>query len=189
MSGRWRNTCTVHALSFPLDQEIKHLNFGILAFGYLGIDVVIGLLIGSAHFKGADMSEQSEALKERTMLFAISVLRLIEQFPDTSGARVIAFQLAKCSTSVGANYRSVCNARSRAEFIAKLGTVVEEAEESVYWLEIVNRLHVVTGPDALAALREAVELRAIFSRSLGTARANARDQRRMSLAMSKSLPK
>jgi 23S rRNA-intervening sequence protein len=111
------------------------LNFGIVAFGDLDIDLdidlVMGLLIGSAHFRGADMSEQSEALKERTMLFAISVLRLIDKCPDTPGARVIAFQLAQCSTSVGANYRAACNARSRAEFIAKLGTVVEEAEESV----------------------------------------------------------
>lgn len=67
------------------------------------------------------MSTQSEALKERTMLFAISVLHLIDKFHDTPGTRVIAYQLAKCSTSVGANYRAVCNARSRAEFIAKLG--------------------------------------------------------------------
>jgi hypothetical protein len=65
-----------------------------VAFGYWSIDLVTGLLIRSAHFKGAGMSEQSEALKERTMLFAISVLRLIDQFPDTPGARVIAFQLA-----------------------------------------------------------------------------------------------
>src|ERR1051325_1985326 len=123
------------------------------------------------------MSEQSEALKERTMLFAINVLKLIDKFPDTAGARVIAYQLAKCSTSVGANYRSACNGRSRAEFIAKLGTVVEEAEESVYWLEIVNRLHWLPGLDCGALLNESIELRAIFSRSLGTARLNTRSQR------------
>jgi|KBSMisStaDraftv2_1062788.scaffolds.fasta_scaffold97082_4 four helix bundle protein len=138
------------------------------------------------------MSEQSEALKERTMLFAINVLRLIDKFPDTAGARVIAYQLAKCATSVGANYRAVCNARSRAEFIAKLGIVVEEAEESVYWLQIVNRLQLVPGPDASAALQESIELRAIFSRSAGTARANAREQRRVSstpTSMPKSMQK
>ena len=66
------------------------------------------------------MSEQSEALKERTMLFAINVLRLIDRFPQTAGAKV----------TVGANYRAVCNARSRPEFIAKLGTVVEEANRT-----------------------------------------------------------
>ena len=123
------------------------------------------------------MSEQSEALKERTMSFAINVLRLIDRFPQTPGAKVIAYQLAKSSTSVGANYRAVCNPRSRPEFIAKLGTVVEEAEESVYWLEIVNRLHLVSGQEPSALLQESIELRAIFSRSLGTARANARAQR------------
>jgi four helix bundle protein len=165
-----------------------------VAFGYWGIDwvidwvidVVVGLLIGSAHFKGGDMSQQSEALKERTMLFAMNVLRLIDKFPDTPGARVIAFQLAKCSTSVGANYRAVCNARSRAEFIAKLGTVVEEADESVYWLEIVNRLQFVPGAEVRAALQESIELRAIFSRSSGTARANARE-RSMRSSMIKSM--
>ena len=123
------------------------------------------------------MSSQSEALKERTMLFAINVLRLIDRFPQTPGARVIAYQLAKSSTSVGANYRAVCNARSRPEFIAKLGTVVEEAEESVYWLEIVNRLQLVSGVEPAGLRQESIELRAIFSRSLGTARANSRSQR------------
>jgi four helix bundle protein len=109
------------------------------------------------------MSEQSEALKERTMLFALRVLRLIDRFPDTTAARVISYQLAKCSTSVGANYRAVRNARSKAEFIAKLGTVVEEAEESVYWLEIVNRLQLAPGSDAPAALQESIALRAASS--------------------------
>ena len=120
------------------------------------------------------MSEQSEALKERTMVFAINVLRLIDKCPDTAGAKVIAYQLAKCSTSVGANYRAVCNARSRAEFIARLGIVVEEAEESVYWLEIVNRLGLVAGSEPQTLLQESIELRAIFSRSAGTARLNAK---------------
>jgi len=123
------------------------------------------------------MSEQSEALKERTMSFALNVLRLIDKFPESAGAKVISYQLAKCSTSVGANYRAVCTARSRPEFIAKLGTVVEEAEESVYWLEIVRRLQLVAGSEPAAALQESIELRAIFSRSLGTARLNARSQR------------
>ena len=111
------------------------------------------------------------------MSFALNVLRLIDRFAQTSGAKVIAYQLAKCSTSVGANYRAVCNARSRAEFIARLGTVVEEAEESVYWLEIVKRLALVPGAEPAGLLQESIELRAMFSRSLGTARANARSQR------------
>src|SRR5690348_6977885 len=123
------------------------------------------------------MSELSEALKERTMLFALNVLRLIDRFPLTAGSKVIAYQLAKCSTSVGSNYRSACNGRSRAEFVAKLGVVVEEAEESVYWLQIVDRLQLMPGSEAPGLLRESIELRAIFSRSLGTARLNSRSQR------------
>jgi four helix bundle protein len=119
------------------------------------------------------MSEQSQALKERTMTFAINVLRLIDKFPETPGAKVIGYQLAKCAPSVGANYRAACNARSRAEFIARLGVVVEEAEESEYWLLIVHRMRIVDAPEVSELLQEAVELRAIFSRSAGTARANS----------------
>jgi four helix bundle protein len=126
----------------------------------------------------ADMSEQSEALKERTMVFAINVLALIDKFPDTLGAKVIGYQLAKCAPSVGANYRASCNARSRAEFVAKLGVVVEESDESHYWLEILHRRRIVDAPEVPDLLQEAIELRAIFSRSVGTARANLRSQRR-----------
>ena len=126
------------------------------------------------------MSEQSEALKERTMMFAINVLRLIDKLPDTAGGRAIGFQLAKCAPSVGANYRAACNARSRAEFIARLGVVVEEAEESEYWLVIVHRMNLVDVPDVPELVQEATELRAIFSRSVGTARANSRSQRAQS---------
>src|SRR5215470_6949542 len=85
------------------------------------------------------MSVQSEELKERTIVFAINVLDLVDKLPQTPRGKVIAYQLAKCGTSVGANYFASCNARSRREFIAKLGTVVEESEESVYWLVIIKR--------------------------------------------------
>jgi four helix bundle protein len=121
------------------------------------------------------MSEQSEALKERAMLFALNTLRLVDRFPRTVGADVIARQLAKSSTSVAANYRSACTARSRRDFIAKLAIVVEEADESVCWLDLIIRSGIVASATDLPALRgEANQLRAIFSRSLGTARANSR---------------
>ena len=93
------------------------------------------------------MSAQSEELKERTIVFAINVLDLVDKLPPTPRGKVIAYQLAKCSTSVGANYRASCNGRSRREFIAKLGTVVEESEESVYWLEIIKRSRIVVAPE------------------------------------------
>ena len=118
------------------------------------------------------MSDQSEALKERTMLFAVKTLRLIDRFPRAVGAEVIARQLAKSATSVAANYRSACTARSRPDFISKLSIVVEEAEECVYWFDLVVRAQIVGGNEPLAIRGEAGELRAIFSKSLGTARAN-----------------
>lgn len=118
------------------------------------------------------MSDQSDRLKRRTMSFAINVLHLVDRFPRTVSADVVARQLAKCSTSVAANYRAVCNAKSRPDFIAKLATVVEEADESVFWLEIVTAAPIVSGAEPL--LDEAIQLRAIFGKSLGTARANSR---------------
>jgi four helix bundle protein len=123
------------------------------------------------------MSAQSEELKERTIVFAINVFDLIDNLPATSAGKVIGYQLAKCAPSVGANYRASCNGRSRREFIAKLGVVVEESEESVYWLEIIRRRRMVSDPIVSDLFREATEFRAIFSRSLGTARANARAAR------------
>jgi four helix bundle protein len=120
------------------------------------------------------MSDQSEALKERSMSFAVSVLRLIDTLPRKPSADAVARQLAKCATSVAANCRSVCTARSRPDFISKLCIVAEEAEESVYWFEIMLRAGVATGDEVVPLRREALELRAIFSRSLKTARANNR---------------
>jgi hypothetical protein len=93
--------------------------------GHLVIDWDIGTLVEVVRV----MSVQSEQLKERTIVFAISTLRLIDVFPHTVAARVIAHQLAKSATSVGANYRAACSARSKPEFVAKLRIVVEEAEE------------------------------------------------------------
>ena len=85
------------------------------------------------------MSVQSDQLKERTMVFAVTALRVIDSFPQTTATRVVAHQLAKSATSVGANYRAACSARSKPEFVAKLRIVVEEAEESVYWLDVIDR--------------------------------------------------
>jgi len=85
------------------------------------------------------MSEFSESLKERSMAFAVAVLRLVDRLPPSPSGRVVAHQLASSATAVTANYRATCNARSRREFIAKLGVVVEEADESVCWLELLTR--------------------------------------------------
>lgn len=104
------------------------------------------------------------------MVFAVTVLRLIDRLPRTPAADVVARQLAKSATSIAANYRAACTARSRQEFVAKLCIVVEEAEESVYWLELMVRTNLLAVDRSAHA--EACELRAIFAKSLGTARAN-----------------
>ena len=82
------------------------------------------------------MKRDSEALKVRTKDFALRVLRLYRSLPRTQEARIPGTQLLRCSTSIGANYRAACRGRSRAEFVAKLEIVLEEADETVFWLEL-----------------------------------------------------
>jgi four helix bundle protein len=108
------------------------------------------------------------------MQFALDVLRLVDSFPRSVAGDLTGRQLAKSATSVAANYRATCVARSRAKFIAKLGIVFEESDESVFWLDILvrNGLGDLSETDRLH--KEAIELRAILGRSLGTARANAK---------------
>ena len=120
------------------------------------------------------MSIQSEQLKARAMQFALDVLRLVDTFPPTTAGDVVGRQLAKCATSVAANYRGTCNARSRAEFIAKLGVVVEESDESEFWLGVSVRKGLSDARETERLRIEAGEFRAIFGKSLGTARANVR---------------
>src|SRR6266576_1118637 len=79
----------------------------------------------------------TDEMKARIKRFAIRCMKLAESLPNTRGGRVIADQLLRCGGSVGANYRAVCRARSRAEFVAKLGIVEEEADESGFWMELI----------------------------------------------------
>ncbi len=78
-------------------------------------------------------------LKNRTQNFALRILRLVEVIPRTISGQVIAKQLIRSATSVGANYRAACRGRSTAEFAAKLSIVIEEADESAYWLELIMK--------------------------------------------------
>lgn len=79
----------------------------------------------------------NEPLKDRTKRFAVRVLRLCESLPNTRSGRVVGDQLLRSATSVAANYRAACRGRSKAEFIAKLGIVEEEVDESGFWLDLV----------------------------------------------------
>jgi four helix bundle protein len=107
--------------------------------------------------------KKSAELQQRTKRFALRVLVLIDQLPNTIGGRVLANQLAKSATSVGANYRAACRARSRAEFASKLGIVAEEADESLYWLELIRDGNFVTEKKIAFLVAEADELTAIFT--------------------------
>jgi len=106
---------------------------------------------------------KSAELQQRTKGFALRVLKLIEQLPNTIGGRVLANQVARSATSVGANYRAACRARSRAEFASKLGTVAEEADESLYWLELIRDGNFVAEKKLASLVSEADELTAIFT--------------------------
>jgi four helix bundle protein len=102
-------------------------------------------------------------LLERTKQFALQVLKLVDRLPHTMAGRAVGNQLVRSGTSVGANYRAACRGRSRAEFAAKLGIVAEEADESVYWLELVRDGGLLTEAKIDDLLREANELTAIFT--------------------------
>jgi four helix bundle protein len=102
-------------------------------------------------------------LQQRTKGLALRVLKLIEQLPNTIGGRVLANQVARSATSVGANYRAACRGRSRAEFASKLGTVAEEADESLYWLELIRDGNFVPEKKLASLVSEADELTAIFT--------------------------
>ena len=101
-------------------------------------------------------------LQSRTKQFALRVLNLIDVLPRTAAGRAISNQLVRAATSVGANYRSACRARSRAEFAAKLGIAVEEADESLYWLELARDGKLVPEDKLSLLLKEADELTAIL---------------------------
>jgi len=114
-----------------------------------------------------------EQMKQRTKDFAKRIIAFCRQLPKTEEGALIRKQLFRSGTSVGANYRAACRGRSRADFIAKLGVVLEEADESLYWLEILTETQVVKSELAAPHLKEANELVAIFVASLNTARSNS----------------
>lgn len=116
----------------------------------------------------------ADDLRARTFAFATSCVMFCRALPHDSDTRELSRQLLKSGTATAANYRAACRGRSRREFIAKLGVAVEEADETVFWLELVERVGVAR-PEAVRPLRtEAGELLAILSTSLRTAKENLR---------------
>jgi four helix bundle protein len=112
-----------------------------------------------------------EQLRDRTKRFANRIIRLFQALPSKPEAQVIGRQLLRAGTSVGANYRAACRARSRPDFISKLGIVVEEADETIYWLELLAENGIMPKRRLEGLLKEAHELTAIFTAARETSRA------------------
>jgi len=113
----------------------------------------------------------------RTKRFALRIIKLVGALPKTVQGRAIASQLMRSGTSVAANYRAACRARSKAEFIAKLGTVEEEADETAFWLELTIEGELLAAAQVQPLLNEAIEIVAITAASKETASATlARSQ-------------
>jgi four helix bundle protein len=109
-------------------------------------------------------------LRVRTKQFALAIIRLCRELPRTTAGLVIGKQLIRSGTSVAANYRATQRARSKAEFISKIGIVVEEADETQFWLELLEEAQTVPSGKLAALRRESSELVAIFSASQKTAK-------------------
>ena len=114
----------------------------------------------------------ADQLREQTKRFALHIVRLFRALPKTEEARIIGRQVLRSGTSVGANYRAACRSRSRAEFLAKLGVVVEEADETVFWIELLSESRIIQPESTTSLLREAEELLYIFSAARRTAKQN-----------------
>jgi four helix bundle protein len=108
--------------------------------------------------------------KRRTKSFAIRIVNLFRSLPRSPDAQTPGKQLLRSGTSVAANYRAVCRARSQAEFISQMGIVVEEADETVFWLELLSETGIVRPERTQNLLNEANELVAIFGASLRTSK-------------------
>jgi four helix bundle protein len=118
-------------------------------------------------------------LRQRTKQFALRVMKMVDVVPQTVSGRAVSGQLVRSGTSVGANYRAACRSRSRAEFIAKIGTVVEEADESAYWMELIIEGGLLRKRLVENLLGEANELVAIMNASRKTAMRHRASERRI----------
>ena len=116
------------------------------------------------------MEHKAVELKNRTKGFALRIIRLIHALPSSLESKIMDYQLLRSGTSVAANYRAVCRARSRADFVSKLGVVIEEADESAFWLELLSDAQLVPQAKLKDLHSEANQLIAIFNASRMTAK-------------------
>jgi four helix bundle protein len=113
-----------------------------------------------------------EEFKRRTKAFAVRVVKMTEAMPQGRASNIIARQVLRSATSVGANYRAACRARSHREYTARIGVLEKEADESLYWLELLVEAEIMSRARLKDLIREADELTAIFTASSHTARQN-----------------
>jgi len=111
-------------------------------------------------------------LLQRTQEFALRVIRLVEALPGNTVGHTLGRQLLRCGTSVGANYRAACRAKSKANFINKLKIVEEECDESLYWMELIVAAKLVSLTKLKPLMQEAEELLSITVAAIKTARTN-----------------
>ena len=120
---------------------------------------------------------KSEELKNRTKKFAIRIIKLVIALPKNKIGEVLGGQILRSGTSVGANYRAACRARSDADFISKIGIVEEETDETMYWLELMAEAEIMKPHLLKDLMKEADELTAIFTASRKTARLNQQNKK------------
>ncbi len=112
----------------------------------------------------------AEEFRNRTKAFALSVIRLVEALPKSRTADVTGRQLIRCGTSVGANYRASCRAKSPKDFVAKMAIVEEECDEAVYWMELIVEAGLVDESRVADLKKEANEILSMVVSSIKTAR-------------------
>lgn len=113
-----------------------------------------------------------EELKKRTKRFGLEVIKLVESLPQRKTTNTIGYQLFRSATSVGANYRSACRGRSKPDFISKVGIAIEEADESLYWMEMLLESAILPEDRLSGLMQEANEIVAILTATSKTARSN-----------------
>ena len=120
------------------------------------------------------MGMNAEELKQRTKQFGLRCIQVTETLPKTRTADVLAKQLVRSATSVGANYRSACRAQSQRDFISKLAIAIEEADESLYWLEMILEVGLLSEKRLADLMKEGNEIVAILTASSRTAKRSLR---------------
>jgi len=116
--------------------------------------------------------KKGKDLKQRTKQYALRVIKLVGALPNSIVGRTISNQLIRSGTSVGANYRAACRARSKAEFIAKIGIIIEEIDESAFWIELIIEINLLKKELVECLLKETNEILAIMITSVNSAKKN-----------------